>query len=77
MYLSDPELKARLTAQMAWEAACERLRRVLHPPPGYPATTPQELSAAFANAAERLHCFRVHYTCGADSESRVQIGNGT
>ncbi len=59
MLVSDPELKSRLTAQMAWEAACERVRKTLHPPLGYPKPTPEELEAAFTNAAERLHILRV------------------
>ncbi len=58
MFVSDPELKSRLTAQMAWEAACERLRKALQPPAGYPKPTQEELEAAFTNAAERLHMLR-------------------
>ncbi|KPU96657.1 hypothetical protein APR50_23220 [Variovorax paradoxus] len=62
MLVSDPELKSRLTAQMAWEAACERVRKVLQPPPGYPKPTAEELEAAFTNAAERLHTLRIMCT---------------
>jgi len=30
------ELQARLTAQVAWEAECERVRKTINPPVGYP-----------------------------------------
>jgi len=51
--------RRKATALLAWEAACERLRKALLPPPGYPVVTAEELDAAFANAAERLHTLRV------------------
>jgi len=53
-----PLSKRRAIALLAWEAACERLRKVLIPPPGHPVPSPEELEAAFTNAAERLHTLR-------------------
>lgn len=50
--------RRKAIALLAWEAACERLRKVLLPPPGYPVVTAEELEAAFANATERLETLR-------------------
>jgi hypothetical protein len=50
--------RRKATALLAWEAACERLRNALLPPPGYPIATTEELDATFTNAAERLHTLR-------------------
>jgi hypothetical protein len=67
MHACDLDLKARLVAQMAWEAACERLRKALRPPAGYPAMSAEDLDAAFTNAAERLHTLRILSTTPNDS----------
>ncbi|MFS2047365.1 hypothetical protein ACEN9J_37510 [Variovorax sp. Varisp41] len=66
MLASDSDLKARLIAQMAWEAACERLRKALRPPAGYPSMSAEELNAVFSDAAERLHTLRVLSTTPDD-----------
>lgn len=59
MLAAESDFNASLTAEMAWEAACERLRKALRPPDGYPTVSTAELDAAFTNAAERLHTLRV------------------
>ena len=67
MRRQDTEIKARIVAQMAWESACERVRKVIHPPVGYPPTAPKDIDDAFANAAERLHTLRILCTTPGES----------
>ena len=54
----------RTLAFIAWEAACERLREALHPPPGYPEAHDEEIEAAFANAAARFAVLRAEHPPG-------------
>jgi len=61
MSTTDPEHKAKVTALMSWEAGCERLRKTILPPAGYPQPTPDEIQQAFSNAASRLHELRALY----------------
>jgi hypothetical protein len=70
MNMLGDEVKDRAAAQLAWEAAWERLREALRPPPGYPTPSGSEIGAAFANASERLHVLRATYidTLTGDSE---------
>ena len=49
---------SRTVAKLAWEAAWERLGNALHPPPGYPEPTPEQLMECFRIAQERLDDLR-------------------
>lgn len=49
-----PKDTARVRARLGWEAACERLRDSLDPPPGSPLRSHEERLFAFAIARRAL-----------------------
>ncbi|MDQ0086454.1 hypothetical protein J2W35_006836 [Variovorax boronicumulans] len=59
-------VESRAIAKLSWEAAWERLGNALHPPAGYPESTPEQLRECFSNAQQAMEEIRIAYDIRAE-----------